>query len=91
VTKLNSVEFGGYVDWRLPTIQELASIVDEERTFPAIDVNYFPNTINSYYWSGTTFENYEDIARVVNFGHGIYTYDHPKSKVFFVRGVRSEQ
>ena len=90
IAELNLVGFGGYADWRLPTIKELASIVDKESSFPAINVNYFPETIPSYYWSGTTFKNYTDVARVINFGHGL-AYDYPKSKRYFIRGVRSGQ
>jgi|LGVE01.1.fsa_nt_gb hypothetical protein len=44
INALNSENFGGFSDWRLPTIHELMSIVDYETYSPTIDTLYFPNT-----------------------------------------------
>lgn len=41
--------------WRLPTVQELLTLVDPTRSEPAIDVNAFPNTpFDSFYCSPLT-------------------------------------
>ena len=45
---------GGFSDWRLPNPKELDRIVDLERSNPAVDTTYFPNTNNGFYWTGTT-------------------------------------
>jgi hypothetical protein len=45
---------GGFSDWRLPNPKELDRIVDLERSDPAVDTTYFPNTKNNFYWTGTT-------------------------------------
>lgn len=46
---------GGSSDWRLPTITELATIVDESRSEPAIDMNVFPGTPpQANFWTSTT-------------------------------------
>jgi hypothetical protein len=45
---------GGFSDWRLPNPKELDRIVDLERSNPAVDTAYFPNTNNGFYWTGTT-------------------------------------
>ena len=45
---------GGFSDWRLPNPKELDRIVDLERSNPATDTTYFPNTKNGFYWTGST-------------------------------------
>jgi uncharacterized protein DUF1566 len=40
--------------WRLPTLRELSSTVDETRVAPAVDVDAFPETAkNDWYWTST--------------------------------------
>lgn len=42
-------------NWRLPSIDELTSIVDKSRSDPAIDLTAFPNTPPKAFWSSTTY------------------------------------
>lgn len=51
---LNSTRFGGYSDWRLPTIKELIFLVNHNHFSPSIDRYYFPDTKPAQYWSMTT-------------------------------------
>jgi hypothetical protein len=55
ITALNSAYFGGHNDWRLPSIKELAYIVNYSISSPgpAIDTGYFSSTQASFYWSST--------------------------------------
>jgi hypothetical protein len=53
VARVNESNFCGASDWYLPPVEELRSISDYSRISPAIDTNYFPNTLQygSFYTS----------------------------------------
>mgnify|MGYP000052905118 CR=1 FL=1 len=53
-TELNTTQFGGFSDWRVPTIRELLFIVDYDQANPAINTSYFPNTALQCYSSSTS-------------------------------------
>ena len=55
INDLNASQFGGYSDWRMPTIKELSFIRHMDRFDPIIDTIYFPNTRYDVYWSSTTY------------------------------------
>jgi hypothetical protein len=47
---------GGRSGWRLPTVQELKSLVDKSQSSPALPAGHpFNNVLSSYYWSATTY------------------------------------
>lgn len=90
VKALNDARFGGFPDWRLPTPKELLGIADRSRTNPAINTAWFPNTVSSYYWSSTTYADYNDYAWCVTFYSGsVYGYNKPYA--YAVRAVRGGQ
>jgi hypothetical protein len=41
-------------DWRVPTHDELAGLVDVKCTSPATNTRTFPNTPSTWFWSSTT-------------------------------------
>lgn len=89
IRSLNRMQFCGFSDWRLPTIQELANLADTRRQNPSIDTTYFPNTVSSWYWSSSTSVNYPYHAWGVGFryGHDSYNYKYFHG---YVRAVRQE-
>lgn len=74
ITDLNTANFAGHNDWRLPNINELQTLADYGRSFPAIDPA-FNNGVDSFngssgYWSSTTFASVVTSAWSVNLGDG---------------------
>lgn len=70
VQTVNQQGLCGYKDWRLPTQEQLQSIVDYGRSYPAIDTNYFPYTQAEGYWTSESLANSILVAGV-NFNYGI--------------------
>jgi hypothetical protein len=57
LAKCEELNLGGYRDWRLPTVEEWATIIDANNQFPAlVEPNPFENVIvNAPYWSSTEY------------------------------------
>lgn len=67
----------GVTDWRLPSRQELLTILDNSRINPSprIDTNYFPNTKSSPFWSSSPDAHGSGYAWYVSFNYGdVYNY-----------------
>ena len=90
IKKLNGVNFGGYTDWRLPTINELASIVNYSIPYPGpvIDAKFFPNTQSAYFWSSTSYSSNAASAWILGFGEDGKDGNRNKSNSYYVRAVR---
>jgi Protein of unknown function (DUF1566)/PEGA domain len=60
--------------WRLPTREELTSIVDL-RNSPTIARSVFPNTLAGCFWSSSSYTGARDRAWLVNFADGYASFD----------------
>jgi len=73
--------------WRLPSINELKSIVDETRSNPTIDTVAFPATPPESYWSSTTHAASTGAAWLVWFGHAYVGAMNKTLDIYYVRCV----
>lgn len=84
----DGLSLGGFTDWRLPNVKELNSIVNFTVN-PAINLTYFPNTQQAYYWTSTTNANASNDAFLVAFGGGTTSGTYAKTSFHYARCVRS--
>jgi hypothetical protein len=70
VITFNRRGFGGYHDWRLPVLPELASIVERKCFYPRINETVFPGTPSSVFWSGMFKRGSKTMAYALDFGSG---------------------
>jgi hypothetical protein len=79
--------FAGKNDWRLPSIKELATIVERQCTMPAINEIVFPATPTMSFWSSTPYDANSAFAWNIYFPYGISDGNNKDYK-FYVRLVR---
>jgi hypothetical protein len=81
---------GGRDGWRLPTVQELKSLVDRTQSNPSLPSgNPFSSSVqSSFYWSATTAAGFTSLAWVVSFTSGNVNLDDKggSTYVWCVRG-----
>lgn len=86
VAFLNKKRFAGYSDWRLPTLEEVMSLMTPEKGIGGLHINPVFNTNLAYLWTadgaGTNKFWFAD------FSAGI-CYNKPASDINYLRAVRS--
>jgi hypothetical protein len=88
IDAVNHSALCGYQNWRLPSREELRSLVDyaSRPPTPAIHSGYFPRTMPQFYWSATPDANDLDSAWGIGFTFG-YDYSYFKSDLGYIRLV----
>ncbi len=76
--------------WRVPNIKELFSIIDPAQSAMAIDLQVFPATPNSQFWTSSHYMQDTFFAWIVHFWYGstYFTYLEDLSAVRLVRGTQ---
>jgi hypothetical protein len=70
IAEMNAMKISGRTDWRLPTIDELGSIVEHRCFKPAIDLQAFPYSPESGFWTATASPGVRPRAMVIHFLNG---------------------
>ena len=65
----------GKKGWRVPTLTELLTLIDERAGSPMIDRGAFPNTPGEQFWTSTNFSGGRLEGWYVYFSHGDALYD----------------
>ena len=93
INSLNAGSFGGFADWRLPTVYELSFLVDRGEFDPAVEPLFFPDLPEDswtyYYWSSTTRTTDSSLAWLTSFMYG-RNLSGAKSSLMYVRAVRGK-
>ena len=99
VAALNAAGYAGYSDWRLPSVEELQSIINTDYSAPtvspAFNTGCAPSctvlncscTVSSFYWSSSSAAAGPSYAWFIDFGDGHRTAND-KTEPIYVRAVR---
>ena len=92
VTCLNSMNYLGHSDWRLPNVNELESLInaDEPNSATWLTDQGFIGVQSGYYWSSSSGAGHTDGAWVVSVWGGSVSYNYEADGIY-VWPVRSGQ
>ncbi|MEL6722074.1 MAG: DUF1566 domain-containing protein [Pseudomonadota bacterium] len=90
VSRVNKQGLCGFQDWRVPTRAELTSLIHFGASQPAIEQNYFPQTLDTFYWTANPVAGRPIEAWAIQFEFG-YASPIRKTDTQPVRLVRDIQ
>ena len=86
----DNLELAGDDDWRLPTADELNSIVEKANLGLVINANFFTNTENVQYWTSSVYANSPDMHWYVDFNNGYQGFAKDFREDFGIRCIRDK-
>ncbi len=88
IDMLNEEKFAGFTDWRVPSKDELRSLIDYRSINPAYNADIFKNLLADDYWCGVSYGLRADCGWVINLNLGSATAKNKalKSCCMAVRG-----
>ncbi len=90
VDGLNSQGYAGYTDWRLPTVEEAASLLESSKMNGRLYIDSIFNKAQYYIWTGDTGSIYgTKAAWGASFDYGGVSWNSIKYDIGYVRPVRS--
>lgn len=90
IQRLNAQQYAGYADWRLPTIEELASLLSAAKQTGALYLAPVFDNTQLWCWSADIVESSPGMAWYISFSSG-GIQPHEQKNSAFVRAVRSTQ
>ena len=84
----NSSTTGSHLDWRLPNVKELESLVELQCYNPAINLSYFPNTVGVKFWTSSPKQDQTNYSWYVEFFYGLTDGDWRDFNPKVIRLVR---
>ena len=94
VQEMNKQNYCGYNDWRLPTREQMQTLVNLENSKDKVTINkqYFPQTVPSWYWTASENSNSDELAWYVLFrsGHALNDLKERPKHIRLVRVIDTE-
>jgi uncharacterized protein DUF1566 len=84
-----TLDLGNHGDWRLPTLKELQTLVDDRRLQPSIDIVAFPDCPAEWFWSSTPIQFPPSESWATSYTDG-YASIHANDELQLVRCVRND-
>jgi len=87
INQLNEYRLFCHSDWRMPTLNELATLINYGKTSPAAFVKYFPNMQSQKYWSSSSYNEDSSYAICIDFSIGSEYFNKKAIKRSYIRAV----